>query len=145
MSIREANHRLDRILYRGKVTVALTCCVINRGQLFLSKEVFQKFERYLLEALEKHGVFAHVYLFMPDHLHLLLEGDHVESDVLAAVVLFKQKSGYWLSKSGRTDRWQKDFHDHILRSDEDVLKQVRYILENPVRAGIVDSWEEDPY
>jgi hypothetical protein len=31
-------------------------------------------EDFLLLSLDKFGVAAHVYLFMPDHLHMLLGG-----------------------------------------------------------------------
>jgi REP element-mobilizing transposase RayT len=39
-------------------------------------------------------------------------------------------------------RWQKDFYDHVIRKDEDIAIQVRYILDNPVRRGLVSSWQE---
>lgn len=42
-------------------------------------------------------------------------------------------------------KWQKDFYDHILRKDEDVKKHVMYILNNPVRRGIVENWKDYPY
>jgi hypothetical protein len=41
--------------------------------------------------------------------------------------------------------WQKSYHDHILRKEEAVADVVRYILENPVRAGLVDSIGEYPH
>lgn len=81
---------------------------------------------------------------MPDHTHVLLEGKDVEADVLDCLSDSKQKSGYWLGQHTGV-RWQKDFFDHILRKDEDIMKQVYYILNNPVRKGIVDSWKEYPY
>jgi len=34
--------------------------------------------------------------------------------------------------------WQKGFHDHAIRKDEDVITTARYILRNPLRAGIVE-------
>jgi hypothetical protein len=33
----------------------------------------------------------------------------------------------------------------MIRSDEDVATQVKYILDNPVRKGLVKSWEEYPF
>jgi REP element-mobilizing transposase RayT len=33
--------------------------------------------------------------------------------------------------------WQKGFHDHALRREADVVGIARYIVRNPVRAGIV--------
>ncbi len=102
-------------------------------------------EDFLLSSLDKFGVAAHVYLFMPDHLHMLLEGKDEDVDIWKCVVDFKQKSGYWFSKNLPAVRWQKDFYDHIMRRNEDVKKHVRYILENPLRKGIVLDWKEYPY
>jgi uncharacterized protein with ACT and thioredoxin-like domain len=33
--------------------------------------------------------------------------------------------------------WQQDFHDHALRMEEDVKSVARYIVANPLRAGLV--------
>jgi len=41
--------------------------------------------------------------------------------------------------------WQRGFHDHILRAGEDLWALARYIAENPVREGIVASYEEYPF
>jgi putative transposase len=82
---------------------------------------------------------------MPDHCHLLIEGKSDESDVWQSVVDFKQGSGYWLVKNAYVEQWQKDFYDHILRNDEDLEKQSRYILGNPVREGLVKDWQAYPY
>jgi hypothetical protein len=41
--------------------------------------------------------------------------------------------------------WQKDFHDHIIRMDEDLGAHVRYIAANPVRQGLVQHWREYPF
>jgi hypothetical protein len=39
----------------------------------------------------------------------------------------------------------KNFYDHIIRNDENYEKVIYYILNNPVRAGIVDHWKKYPY
>jgi len=41
--------------------------------------------------------------------------------------------------------WQKDFYDHIIRTNEDIAAQVRYVLDNPVRKGLVLLWQEYPF
>jgi REP element-mobilizing transposase RayT len=60
-------------------------------------------------------------------------------------VSYKQKTGYWLSQNMPAVRWQKDFYDHIIRSEHTIASQVKYILDNPVRKGIVSSWQEYPF
>jgi len=41
--------------------------------------------------------------------------------------------------------WQHESYDHIVRDREELNRIRRYILQNPVRAGLVDSWEDWPW
>jgi putative transposase len=41
--------------------------------------------------------------------------------------------------------WQKGFHDHAVRGDEDMRALARYVVANPVRAGLVRSVREYPH
>jgi hypothetical protein len=50
-----------------------------------------------------------------------------------------------MSKNRIGIRWQKDFYDHIIKKNEGLSTQVRYILDNPVRNGIVSHWQEYRY
>lgn len=145
MQPKERPHRLDRECYQGTTCVAFTLCIQNRGNLFSDPTIVETFEQILLETLKTKGCSAHVYLFMPDHLHLLVDGDTEKSDLWETIVLFKQKTGYWLSKNKTEFSWQKDFFDHVMRKDEDLEKHIRYILDNPERKGLVRDWRDYPY
>ena len=145
MKIKEHKHRLSREAYKGRVRCAFTICVLNKRMLFVTEQIFRSMEDMLLDSLNKFTCDADIYLFMPDHSHLLIEGKSDESDLWQCVVDFKRKSGYWLSQNKYSQEWQKDFYDHILRKDEELIKQVRYILGNPVRKGLVDDWKAYPY
>jgi len=41
--------------------------------------------------------------------------------------------------------WQKEFFDHLLRSEESTAQKWDYVRMNPVRAGLTDKWEDWPY
>lgn len=140
----EKPHRLPPDLYRGHRAVAFTCCMHNRTPYFISQTNVTPIENILRTVLSKHSSNAHVYLFMPDHLHLLLEGTNTQTDLYKCIRDFKQKSGFWLSKNTAV-RWQKDFYDHILREDEPIEKHVLYILKNPERKNLVENWTLYPY
>ncbi len=58
---------------------------------------------------------------------------------------YKQKTGYWLARNQKDFTWQKDFFDHIIRKEEGLVNVAKYILENPVRKGLVAHWQEYPY
>jgi REP element-mobilizing transposase RayT len=143
--ISEKKHRLPREFYIGQVKSVFTICLQNKKEFFTAKDIFEQIKKILLNVLKKFNCEAHIYYFMPDHCHFLLEGTQEFSDLYKCVVEFKQRSGYWFSQSGFNVKWQKDFYDHILRKDEDVVKQVKYILENAQRKGLVKDWREYPF
>ena len=74
---------------------------------------------------------------MPDHLHIIVVGTQQEANLLKFVRHYKQKTGFWMSKNEPDVSWQKSFFDHIIRKDEDLMAVIRYILDNPVRKGLV--------
>jgi len=41
--------------------------------------------------------------------------------------------------------WQRDFFDHRLRHDESEGEKAEYILQNPIRAGLIEADEDWPY
>ena len=86
------------------------------------------------------------YCLMPDHLHFVSGSKREGSSVLTFVERFKGKttnSSWQLGWSGKL--WQKRRHDHVLRSAESLDDIYDYILQNPVRAGLVDSPEAWPW
>jgi len=143
--IRERKHRLTTDAYKGPRVCSFTACIKDREALFIAEDIFQKNENFLLTSIHSSSVEAEVYLFMPDHARFLLRGTQEDSDVLEAMKAYKQQSGFWLHKHYPDVRWQKYFYDHIERSEEDVEKRIRYILNNPVRKGLVDDWQTYPF
>jgi len=79
----------------------------------------------------------HAYCLMPDHLHLLLSPAS-GSSLVDFVREFKGLSTRLAREHEIAGAiWQRSFFDRFLRSDEAFERVVRYVLENPVRAGIV--------
>jgi len=58
---------------------------------------------------------------------------------------FKQKSAYAFRKKSGDILWQRSYYEHVLRRDEDAKEVARYILNNPVRAGFVQDFQNYPY
>lgn len=85
------------------------------------------------------------FCVMPDHVHLLLEGTAPDADLRDAISRWKQQTGYaWRSRcAGRL--WQAGYHDRVLREHDDTRAVVAYILQNPVRAGLVRLASEYPW
>ncbi len=80
------------------------------------------------------------FVLMPDHLHWLMRLGHQRS--LSGVVgTVKSVMAHQLD----TRLWQEGFHDHALRRDQDLVQIARYIVANPLRAGLVDHLGDYPH
>lgn len=86
------------------------------------------------------------WVVMPDHLHWLFQlGDNVS--LKKAVGLLKGRSSRLINKhlGQKGALWQAAFHDHALREEEDLREIARYIVANPLRAGLAASLAEYPH
>jgi REP element-mobilizing transposase RayT len=135
--------RLPREHYRGRVWASFTVCVEQRKHLFVRMKIVQVFVNFLKEVAQKHD-FRAIYCFMPDDLHLISLGRSDNSDVLRGVEDFKQATAYWLESHHPLFSWQKSFYDRVIRACQ-LETTVRYVLDNPVRWGLVRQWREYPF
>ncbi len=72
--IREKKHRLPRDFYRGIKDISFTACVKGRKELFVREATFREVEKILLDALQEFECEGIVYLFMPEHAHIIIGG-----------------------------------------------------------------------
>jgi putative transposase len=82
---------------------------------------------------------------MPDHVHLLVEATSDSSDLSRFVQRAKQMSAYHAARVGRPSIWQTGYHERTIRRDEDPRAFARYIVQNPVSAGIVVNPDDYPH
>lgn len=57
----------------------------------------------------------------------------------------KQTTGRAYARRARQILWQEGYYDRVLRAEEDARAVARYILENPVRAGLAPAPAAYPY
>lgn len=83
------------------------------------------------------------YVLMPDHLHLLAspQPDAVKFDSWARYI----KSQFTKHNKVKEFVWQTDHWDTRIRSLSHFEEKTIYMVNNPVRAGLVTSPEEWPY
>jgi len=80
---------------------------------------------------------------MPDHVHWLLElkdGYALSQVVQECKSISAHDINKALNRRGKV--WQAGFHDHALRTEESVVDAARYIVANPVRAGLCERAED---
>lgn len=85
------------------------------------------------------------WVLMPDHLHWLVP---LKSGSLADLVQrVKGRSALVINRtSGQSGAvWQRGYHDHALRRDEELRDTARYIVANPLRAELVERIEDYPW
>ena len=83
---------------------------------------------------------------MPDHLHWLFQ---LENKMDLSSVIKSMKAGSARSINQHFNRegqvWQKSFYDRGLRNEEDIKQISRYIVANPLRAGLVENIGDYPH
>ena len=85
------------------------------------------------------------YCFMPDHLHLLVKGKTQDADLRVFVSTAKQRAAYVARTFIRGRLWQPGYFDRILRDEDDAYAVIKYIRDNPVRAGLVQAADDYPF
>jgi REP element-mobilizing transposase RayT len=89
---------------------------------------------------EKFIWFAHLFLMMPDHVHALFSFPPSENKVQETLSSWKR----WTARQLGI-KWQRNFFEHRLRSDENWREKADYILANPVRKGLIPEARDWPY
>lgn len=108
--------------------------------------VFKDFNaaRILINTLKAEQELARTntlaFVIMPDHLHWLMQ---LTSPTELAKILQSVKT--LSAKQFGRPIWQSGFHDHALRKEEDVKAIARYIIANPLRAGLVERIGDYPH
>jgi len=86
------------------------------------------------------------WVLMPDHWHGLVRLKNL-GDLCVAMRQAKGSSAREVNlvREGGGQVWSRAFHDHALRRNDDVLRCARYVIANPLRAGLVERIGDYPY
>jgi REP element-mobilizing transposase RayT len=129
--------RLDGISYTGQQAYFVTACTLDRRNVFVQDEFCEICRDELFAQSNAFGFSTDAYVFMPDHVHWLCEAQDAAASLTRFVSRFKQRTGFaWAQRTG-VKLWQKGYWERVLRMHDNPLSIARYILENPVRAGLV--------
>jgi putative transposase len=97
----------------------------------------------------------HAVLVMPDHVHVALTPNRDANGMISLPQItheLKSISAHRINKqTGHVGRvWHEESFDRAMRSTEDLKLKIEYIIQNPMRAGLVNSpgayrwlWTED--
>lgn len=131
-------HRRIRRLFSGRIEGYLDrgsggCFLANPGVAQTVVDALRHFdgERYTLYA----------WCVMPNHVHVVfqtLSGYSLSEIVHSWKSYTAQRANAALGKTGIF--WQREYYDHLIRNGEQFNRAVRYIGENPARAGL-KNWK----
>jgi len=96
----------------------------------------------LMEFAKRYDIVLHAFCIMPNHLHVVAQPQGSVA-VPRYVKSIKGKTTYLMHRLGFSGKvWQRSFFDHVVRLSEGLETVVRYVLENPVRKGLVDHFTD---
>lgn len=137
--------RLPECDYAGDEIIHVTVCA-RCGEPFrdhrLAQLVCESVEFYCRKL--NYRLFG--YCLMPDHLHVLLSPAGSGTPLGKWLMVLKNYTGRMLGDGGGTPPlWQRSAYDHVCREGETTEGVLAYIVNNAVRRGYVDRWQEWPW
>ena len=129
----------------------VTTVTYQRQKVFTDFELGRLVVRAMCFQHQQQKVNSLAFVVMPDHMHWLfsLQNDWGLAKVMQSV---KGGSAYKIQKIRRERSeigknqalWQDGYHDHAVRKEEDLQQLARYLVGNPLRAGLVSKISDYP-
>ncbi len=140
--------RLKEFDYGAGGVFSVTLCAENKkcvfGRVILTEEPWVELTQ--LGVLVKHSIcrIPDIYpgiclmgsVIMPNHVHMLLE-IKPEQPVSLFTVIRSTKAA--VTKQWGRPVWQRSFYEHVIRNEQEGLRYLKYMDENPLR------WTLDEY
>ena len=84
---------------------------------------------------------------MPNHIHLifeLLNKSKLVGDILGSIKKYSaREANKYLNKEGKF--WQAESFDRLVRDEKELYNIIKYVLLNPVSAGLVEDYKDWPH
>ncbi|MCQ4321287.1 REP-associated tyrosine transposase [Stutzerimonas stutzeri] len=142
-------HPRGRALRKGRVSelgriYSVTTVVHNRRPVFSDWRLGRILVDVMRQAERQGRVESLAWVVMPDHLHWLFRLTEGALNELMRDV--KSQSGRRINRTALlvSPLWQPGYHDRAIRHDQDLQAVARYIVANPLRAGLVRRVGEYP-
>ncbi|MGC3893328.1 REP-associated tyrosine transposase [Pseudomonas urmiensis] len=133
--------RLGRFSEAGRI-YALTTVVKHRLPLFVDLQLARLVIAQLRLAQAEHLAQSLAWVVMPDHVHWLVQ----LQDATLSTLMGRMKSRSTRAINSALGRdgalWQRGYYDRAVRREEELQGIARYIVMNPVRAGLARTVKE---
>jgi putative transposase len=113
--------------------------------LFTDQTIVNDLVQHLLRTCVERQFELVAYCFMPDHLHLLVQGIREDSQLPKFCEVLRQRLAHSYAQKAGGRLWQPGYFERVLREGEPTDQCAGYILSNPIRAGLAKAVEEYPF
>ncbi len=110
------------------------------------------FSDTLQKVQQIHPFILLAYVYLPDHLHLLMKVQHPNGNFSPIIQSLKWNFTLNYKKThqltGSVSLWQRGFWDHVIRDEQDLKNHIDYIHWNPMKHGLVEdpaTWKYSSY
>lgn len=117
----------------------------DRRAVFKDAALIDVLALQIRQSCEERHFALLAYVFMPDHLHLLVEGTSTDADFRALMTLLRKRAAVAFRRREGQMLWQHGYHERVLRENENIAHVMAYIVANPVRAGLVQRADRYPF
>jgi len=115
------------------------------GPMFLSDERIANMVMESLHFMDGENYELVCYTIMSNHVHMVVV--NTTKYLYKIMHSLKRYTGYeanrMLNREGSF--WQREYSDHLIRDEDDLIYHMNYTLNNPVKANLVKQWDEWPY
>ena len=133
-NLRKGRYSSDNQIYH------ITTTTLNRAPIFKDFSTARLMMHILKKSDELNNTSTLALVIMPDHIHWLFQL-HQKQSLSKLIQGIKSIS----ARAYGNPIWQAGYYDHAIRKDEDIVNIARYIIANPLRAGLVKRVGDYPH
>ncbi len=114
------------------------------GPKYLCEEKVAEIVKTSLFYFDKKEYNLICFCIMPNHVHILfslIESSKSPTEFMKVIKGFlANEINKILNRTGAL--WQSESYDHIIRDEEELVRIMKYIMYNPVKANLVENWKD---
>ncbi|OGX81600.1 REP-associated tyrosine transposase [Hymenobacter coccineus] len=120
----------------------------SQGPCYLTNSAEAAIVRAALHFLDGPGYELLAYCIMPNHVHLVV---HLPLETIAPLACTLQRLKSHTARQLNQLRestgqvWQRESSDHRVRDAHELMAIIAYTLNNPVKAGLAQEWQQWPH
>lgn len=140
--------RLPGYDYSQQGMYFVTICSRDRIPIFANDLVAKAGWEYLKQFFISNTGYIVGAVILHDHFHLIIEISE-RSELSLGKIIMELKLGLWRAMRraglGQKQIWQKSYYEHIIRDNDDLVVKLGYMRANPIKAGLVERFEDWPF